>query len=91
MFSTPMKAGCMFITRKNSFSTGSRNSDIPRIPPVEEENMMLEQRYGVSQKIDTNEEMKIIEPTWEDPSQESFGQKIFKRKATTNARTTPRN
>lgn len=68
-----MKTGCMFITRKNSFSTGSRDSDIIRTPPVEEENMMQDQRYGVCKKIDANEEMKIIEPTWEDPSQESFG------------------
>ena len=68
-----MKAGCAFITRKNSFSTGSRDSDIVRTPPVEEENMKKEQRYGVKQKIEANEEMKIIEPTWEDPSQESFG------------------
>jgi hypothetical protein len=86
-----MKPGSVFITRKNSFSTGSRDSEILRTPPVEEENMMQEQRYGISRKLDSNEEMKIIEPTWEDPSQESFGQKIFKSKATTNARTTPRN
>jgi hypothetical protein len=85
-----MKAGYVFITRKNSFSTGSRDSERVKTPPVEEE-IMKERHYGVQNKIDNNEEMKIIEPTWEDPSQESFGQKITRSKATTNARTTPRN
>jgi hypothetical protein len=63
-----MKSGCFLLTRRNSYSTGDKDSDIVKSPPVEEEDMLHPHHLAFSQKNLMRDEIKIIEPTWGEDS-----------------------
>jgi hypothetical protein len=70
-----MKAGCYLVTRKNSFSTGDRESDTLHSPPVEEEAQDMEPHGNAEPKRHhSNEEIKIIEPNYNEFCQQSMGE-----------------
>ena len=71
-----MKSSCFLLTRRNSYSTGDKDSDIIKSPPVEEEDILHPHHIAFSQKNLMRDEIKIIEPSW---GEESCGKEEEKK------------